>query len=211
MMLTIVTPADDRNLLSIEQLRVAAGFASGDASNDMDLARIGLGVSDRIARECGIAGDGVRPPTLKRETVEQTFRLSCPVSLLLLARRFVSGVTSVSIDGEAAATSDYELDASAGMLRRLRESRPAMWQPATVVITYAAGFDDVPGDLVLAASVAVQEQWSATQRDPLLKRDRVDGIGEQEFWVGGIGGAAPSAFSSTVQALLEPFRTMWVS
>lgn len=209
-MLALVTPAADRNLLAIEDLRSAAGLDADDSSQDPALSKLGLRVSDLIAQECSVAPAGIAPPTLKQETVAQTFRLSCAVSMLLLARRFVASVTSVAVNGEAVDASAFELDAGAGLLRRVCNGRFGLWQPATIVVTYVAGFQAVPNDLALAAATAVQEQWSAVNRDPLLKRDRVEGVGEQEFWVGGIG-AKESAFSSTVQAMLDPYRTVWVS
>lgn len=210
-MLALVTPAADRNLLAIEDLRAAAGLLSGDSSQDPALNKLGLRVSDRIAQECSVAPAGIASPTLKQEIVAQTFRLSCAVSMLILARRFVSSVTSVIAGGEAVDVSAFELDAGAGLLRRICGVRAGLWQPATIVVTYVAGFQIVPDDLALAASTAVQEQWSAANRDPLLKRDRVDDLGDQEFWVGGIGGATGSSFSPTVQALLDPYRTLWAA
>lgn len=211
-MFTVTVPAEDRKLLTIEQLREAAGIEAGDISQDEVLETLGLAVADRIAKECAVAGDGVHIPTLKRETVSQTFRLSCKVPALILARRFVASVSALTIDGVAAASSDYELDAVAGMNRRLYDGRYGLWCPAVIVVSYQAGFSEVPADLVLAAMQAVQEQWSAKNRDPLLKRDKVDGMGEQEFWVGGFGATeSGSAFSPAVQAMLDPYRTVWVS
>ncbi|WP_371346472.1 hypothetical protein [Ancylobacter sp. IITR112] len=211
-MFTVTVPAEDRKLLTIEQLREAAGLEAGDVSRDGALESLGLAVADRIAQECAVTSDGVHIPTLKRETVSQTFRLSSSVSALILARRFVASVSSLTIDGVAAAASDYELAAAAGMTRRLYDGRYGLWCPAVVVVSYQAGFSAVPDDLALAAMQAVQEQWSAKNRDPLLKRDKVDGMGEQEFWIGGFGAAGSgSAFSPAVQAMLDPYRTVWVS
>lgn len=210
-MLTLVTPAPDRKLLTIEDLRAVAGLSAGDTSMDQELSKLGLRVSDRIAQECNVAQAGIAPVTLMQETVEQTFRRSCSVSALLLARRFVGSITSVTVDGEPLESGAFELDPAAGMIRRIFGTRYGLWQPGTVVVTYVAGFAAVPEDLALAATMAVQEQISAANRDPLLKRDRVEGVGEQEFWVGGFSGAqTDSAFSSTVQAMLDPYRTVWV-
>ena len=124
-MLTIVTPAADRYLLSIYEMRSAAGLDPGDSSRDGDLWIIAKGIFDRIATECSVAGDGIRPPTLKRETVAETIRLRCPTSILLLSRRFVGAVNALTIDGSAVDASGYEIDPGAGVIRRLCGGWPA--------------------------------------------------------------------------------------
>lgn len=207
-MFTVVTAAADRKLLSNEQMRVAAGLASGDASQDSTLAVTNIGISDRIALECGIASDGVKPPTLKGEVVKDTVRQSCPSPDLLLSRRFVSDVASVSIDGTEIDLAQVEIDRAAGILTRICNGRVAPWWAGATVVTYTAGFTEVPGDLVLAVTAAVREFAASGDRDPFLKRDKVENIGEQEYWVGGLGGSdTGSAFSATVRAMLDPYRT----
>lgn len=208
---TVTTPAADRKLLSAEEMRLAAGLASTDASRDADLDRLNLAISDRIALECAVSGDGVHPPTLLRETVVETVRVQRASAMLVLARRFIAAVATVTIDGEAVDAGGYEVEAGAGMLRRLRNGCVVPWACGAVVVTYQAGFAAVPADLALAASTAMQEQWSAANRDPLLKRDRVEGVGEQEFWVGGLSStSAGSAFSVGVRAMLDPYRSVVV-
>ncbi|WP_454917313.1 hypothetical protein [Xanthobacter sediminis] len=211
MPLVITTPAEDRRLLSAEEMRLAAGLASSDASKDADLGRINLAISDRIALECAVAGDGVHPPTLLRETLVETVRVQRASTMLILARRFIAAVATVTIDGDAVDAGSYEVEAGSGMLRRLRNGCVVPWVCGTVVVTYQAGFAVAPADLGLAASTALQEQWSAANRDPLLKRDRVEGVGEQEFWVGGLSStSASSAFSTGVRAMLDPYRSVVV-
>lgn len=208
-MLTIVTPAANRDLLSIEEMRSAVGIASGDTSRDADLRMIGAGIFDRISAECSVAGDGVTPATLKRETVAQTIRSDRAAAVLILARRFVGQVISITFDGTAVDPSAYEVEAGAGLVYRLCDGRRIDWAPGTAIVTYQAGFSEIPGDLVLAARAALREQWSGDERDPLMKRDKVEGLGEQEFWVGGLGSAGTgSAFSATVRAMLDPYRSV---
>lgn len=207
-MLTIVTPAADRHLLSVYEMRSAAGLDPGDSSRDADLWIIAKGIFDRIAAECSVVGDGIRAPTLKRETVSETIRLRCSTSTLLLSRRFVGTISVFTFDGSAMDPADYEVEAGAGVIYRLCDGRPSTWAPGNVAITYQAGFVEIPADLALAARTALREAWSGGERDPLMKRDKVDGVGEQEFWVGGLGSASTgSAFSATVRAMLDPYRS----
>ncbi|GLK86682.1 hypothetical protein [Ancylobacter defluvii] len=208
-MIAISTPAADRGLLTIEQLREAAGVPQSDTSQDTKLEKLGLQVADLICRECGIAGDGIRPPTLRKETVVETFRLNHCRPMLVLSRRFVPNVIAVVLRGEALESSDHEVDAEGGILKRIMAGMEISWPMGTVAVTYEAGFDEVPTDLALAAMSAVREQLSSTDRDPLLKRERVEGVSELEYWVGGFGTSTGSAFSSTVQAMLDPYRSAW--
>ncbi|MCL8382062.1 hypothetical protein [Xanthobacter aminoxidans] len=210
-MFTVVTPAGDRKLLTSEQMRVAAGLSSGDTSQDATLGVTNLGISDLLAMECGIAGDGVKPPTLKSEVVKDTVRLACPAPEILLSRRFITDVASVSVDGTEIDIAQVEIDRAAGLLTRICNGRVVAWWPGATVVTYTAGFTEVPGDLVLAVTAAVREMAASGARDPFLKRDKVEGIGEQEFWVGGLGGSdTGSAFSATVRAMLDPYRSVVV-
>ncbi|MFG1205575.1 hypothetical protein [Xanthobacter flavus] len=210
-MFTVLTVAGDRRLLTVEQMRVAAGLARDDGSQDTGLQETNLGISDRIAMECGVVSDGVKPPTLKSEVVKDTVRQACSAPELLLSRRFVSDVASVSIDGTEIDLAQVEIDRAAGILTRICNGRVGLWWPGATVVTYTAGFTEVPGDLVLAVTAAVRELAASGARDPFLKRDKVEGIGEQEFWVGGLGGSdTGSAFSATVRAMLDPYRSVVV-
>ena len=50
-------------------------------------------------------------------------------------------------------------------------------------MTYAAGWETVPPALANAAIKYVQAEWQQGSRDPLLRRVRVEGVSEREYWV----------------------------
>jgi len=50
-------------------------------------------------------------------------------------------------------------------------------------VTYGAGWATVPDDLACAAIKFVQAEWTQGSRDPLLRRVRVEGVSEREYWV----------------------------
>ncbi len=49
-------------------------------------------------------------------------------------------------------------------------------------MTYTAGFTTLPGDLKVAAARLMLELYSENARDPNIKREKVEGVGETEYW-----------------------------
>ncbi|WP_029002728.1 hypothetical protein [Azorhizobium doebereinerae] len=181
--LRITQAAPDRGLLSIEELRAAASVS--DSTQDASLLRTGLAVADTISGWCCVAGAGIAAPTLRQETLAQTFWPKCAVESLILARRFL-GTVSVVENGATLNAADFFANERAGVLTRLNNGSPCRWQSGIVVVTYQAGFADVPTDLAEVAAEMVSRR-SGTARDPMLKRERVDVAGieqvEREYWV----------------------------
>jgi hypothetical protein len=208
MTFTIPVQAEDRRLVT--QADVVAHLGTGVASRIPMLDVMIRQVSDLIATECGVARSGALPPTLRRETILETFNLARPAKKLILSRRFVDQLSSITEDGSALGASHYRVDQTAGIVERLDSSgRPAEWCATEIVALYTAGFDEVPGGLKLAAIRAIHEQVSASSRDPLLKSESVDGISRFDYWVNGASGGSASggAFSPGVLALLNDYRS----
>lgn len=181
-MLTLISPAPDLGLLTIEELRAAVGVS--DSSRDAALTAMGLRVAGEIASFCRIARAGVAPPTLRAETVEEVWRLTDYRQLLILSRRFVSSVVSIAAAGEAVGSDLQDLDGPAGLLRRLDEcDRNVCWSPGKVVVRYVAGFAAVPDDLKACATDLVRQMDSGSARDPLLRAEQIDGIGRWEYQI----------------------------
>ncbi|MDR3474436.1 MAG: hypothetical protein P4M09_22535 [Devosia sp.] len=202
-MLIVNTPAADRTLLTIDELREATGVA--DASKDDALMRLGDRVATSITGACKIARAGATPPTLRQETLTETFRShrfrhdgGRDDRDLLLARRPIVSVASVTIDGTVLDPPSYEIDASAGILRRLG----CGWYGCVITAVYDAGWNEVPGNLALAAMKLATALWSESTRDPNLRRVQVEGISLREYWV---PPTSDPLLSTEIVDLLVPF------
>lgn len=209
-MLAITTPATDLQLLTIEDMRAIAGITG--AAQDAALTALGLSVAASIAAECNVVAGAGGVPTLLRETCTETLRnVDCRV--LVLSRRHDVAITSITVDGTALETSEFEADPETGMVTRLSSDIPIRWFAQKVVVVYAAGFDgaDLPGDLAMAASDFFRMSWQEGQRDPALKRfvEDIPGVlkTEKEWWVGSVPGQArEGAVPDVVSGQLKRFR-----
>jgi hypothetical protein len=208
-MLTIVTAAAERSLLTVSQMRAAVGLEVGDASQDAALTRLAATVSDAIARDCCITTAPATPPTLRQETVSEVFRPYRAESLLILSKRPATSVSSVVSDGVTLETDEYELDVTRNALIALSDDTQIKWAGNKITVGYVAGFDTVPDALVLAASKLLRMIWSEdgpeARSDPNLKSVEVAGVGRREWWV---GGASDPLMSEEIQDLLFPFREL---
>lgn len=177
-MLTIASPNTDRSLLTLAELRAAAGVSDG--SRDAELTAMGGYVAAMITKACRVARAGEIPPTLRLETVVETIRLGGVQPYLALSRRPVVAITSVSEDGSALDASEYENDS---LLYKLSSAARIDWPTGLKSIEYSAGYAIVPDDLKYAAIKFVQSEVVRGRRDPLLRRESVPGLGEYEYWV----------------------------
>lgn len=206
-MFIVLTAAASRELLTAQQLRLAVGLSEADTSKDALLSSLGTAAASAITNYCRVARDGVTPPTLLQETVSDVFRLDRRQKSLFLSRRFVTSISAVSVDQTPLVPTDYELDRATGVFKRLCGERESCWQAGKVSITYVAGFATVPGDLRMAAQRLVASMYADNGRDPNLKRQRVDGIGEEEYWV---GTKAAQMLPQEVADLLSPYLTLQI-
>lgn len=204
-MLTVTSPAADPNLLSDVEMRAAVGVTG--SGSDAALLILNGRVSRAIAAHCRVASAGIAVPTLRQETLTETFRTGMSREKLVLSRRPIVSVTSIVEDGETLTGSDYEIDASSGTLTRLEDDEPACWSWSKIVVVYVAGWATVPDDIKLAASKLASEIYTVGTRDPNLKKVEVVGVDSREYWV------APSSdplVSQEVDALLAPYMNIWI-
>lgn len=180
-MFSVTTINADRTLLTIDELRAAAGVADG--SRDAALQTLGNRVAASIARACRVAQDGVTPPTLRLEAVSDTLRFTADQPYLFLSRRPIVGTPTVTENDEALVAADVEIAAAAGMLRRLSGDSYTCWPSGKIVIAYSAGYETVPDDLKFAAVKYVQAEVRGDGRDPMLRRKVTEGVSEYEWWV----------------------------
>ncbi len=204
-MFVVTTPASSRSLLSQAELRSAIGVT--DNSQDTALATIGARVAALISGACRVARSGQHEPTLLSETITETFRLAKDKECLIPARRFAWQVDSLSIDGVAQTTDDYELEPNTGLIYRLSGDARVCWSCGKIVAVYKAGFSVVPDDLKLAAAKLVSELYTVGTRDPNLRRVKIEGVSEREYF---IFGAGASPVHKEVSELIAPFVNLHI-
>ena len=206
-MLVVVTPASITKLAQLDAIKTELELSS--TADDFWL-------NDQIDK-ASTQILGYLGRVLATETVTETFRPEYSVDALSLARWPVQSITSIVVDGDALATTDYEADLSVGTLWRLTTNdRRKHWAALKTVVTYVAGYKlpgegarDLPFDIERACIDLVKLRYHARGRDPLLRGQEHDGVGSETYWVGGAsdGGAMPP----DIRALLDPHREMLVS
>ena len=193
--LTVTAPAEDLQLLSAEELRVAAGLEPDDASQDAALAIRGLQVAEALAGACGIAKAGYDPTlaplrgeapiTLKAETLIQRFRIGNGYQgdKLLLARWPALEVLSVTTDTTALTVDDWALDIPGSALLRVSGNGTLCWPAGRVIVEYDAGYDTIPAGLKGYAARLVGLYHSSAGADPSERRVEIPGVITVERWV----------------------------
>ncbi|ELR03656.1 hypothetical protein GMDG_08926, partial [Pseudogymnoascus destructans 20631-21] len=114
--LQVTTAATERDLLTNAELLAALG---SPALSEAQLDSLNARLAAMIARHCRVPADGIIAPTLREETIEETFRLKSRNDCLILSRKPIVSVTSITEASTALVVADYEIQKSAGMLKRL--------------------------------------------------------------------------------------------
>lgn len=224
--LVVTTPATDLSLLTIEELRAAVG--AKDNRNDAVLLTIGARVAGRLTAACNIVEGGTAPPTLRLETLTETFLMQGfgafhhtpitshywrnpreqPASLdpLVLSRRPIVSVVSLDESGTALDPADYQIMSSRGELIRLNNGLPtSWWRGQQITVVYQAGWAVVPENLKRAAEELVRQYWFEGSRDPATRQVEVPGVRTVSYWVGSTN--EPDIPRSIMDAL-TPYRNV---
>lgn len=183
-MLTVVTPAPSRSLLSLQELRAAAGVTDGQL--DESLTRHEEIAAEHIARFLGCEAPIGSIPTIRQEVLRETIRNHFAVWQLRLARRFVTSVSSITYDGETVDPAVCELNSHAGLLERYDDAgNPMRWGARPVIVEYTCGFQYIPPIVKEAARRLVRLYISVSnpKRDPLLRRESIEGVGSRDWQV----------------------------
>lgn len=206
--LAITVPCSDPSLLTIEQLRAVAGVSG--AGQDEALRELEKAVAASIVADCRVAvGEGAEP-TLRRETLTETF-YGVSREVLKLARRHNIAITSIEADGSLLDSADYFVNSEAGLLTRLSADRPIRWCGAKIIVVYGAGFETVPSDLKQAATDYFRMLWTTSERDPMVKSESVETVGietvSRDYWVGGLPGQS-GGLPAHIAAQLSRYRNL---
>ena len=170
-MIQVITPATTSDLTTTDALRAALGSPPLTDAEVTELRQIVARASDLATRFCART-------TFGRETVRQTERLTSSARVIILQRDLAPAITSVTVDGLALASADYELDGA--LLYRLDSSGyRTTWDAGIAIITYAAGYTqltDLPFDVEAAAIEIGKALWAGRGRDPSVRSDAVQGV-----------------------------------
>lgn len=161
-LLTVITPSDTYDLTILATVKSEFGISDSDTSQDENLTRWIHEASANIA--------GVCKRVFAEEILSEVFRRpDCRVDNLILRpnRRPVSSVTSVTEDGVALTTDEYEVDYATGVIYRLDTTGYRMgWYYCydRITVVYTAGYfllNDLPYDIERAAIRLVKHFYSA--------------------------------------------------
>lgn len=207
--LVVTEKASDTLLAPIAVLRAAAGLTAGDTSRDTELTDLGQRISAEIVEACRIAvGEGAEP-TLRKETLTETFSGCCD-DVLILSRRHNVKITSVTEDGNAVTIDARGLKSEAGLLERWVDGCRSRWWAKEIVVVYDAGFDTSPPSLVGVVTDLARMRLSQASVDPLVKSVRVEVMDvdtvQTDRWVGATPGSEPNgALPAEIMARLSRF------
>lgn len=181
-MLEILTPAVTNHLTTLA--RVKTELSITDTAQDARLLDYISEASDMIAAWCN-------RDTFGLEEVRQTERLSRARECIILARDLAVNITSVTVDGVALTTDDYERDGP--LLYRIEQERRTCWFASKVVMEYQTGFSllgGLPPAIERACLDLVVNLVRGAGRDSSVRQESVEGIGSTSFFKG-VGDALP--------------------
>lgn len=200
--LIVSNPVVDRSLVDLSRVKTELGITGTERD---DLLRDWIrDDSDLVCEVCGVAPDqkGRRTFLSERITVTLTADEAASSTLILPWRKPVDlADLTVAVSGALVHESGYSLDADACLLER---SGAGIWV-GPIAITASAGWimADIPAALRSAVIRLARLRWEGRGRDLALKAKAVEGVGREEYWVGGTGpngSALPSDVLGALQA-----------
>lgn len=194
-MLTVTAPASVRTLVTLAAVKAELGITTGD--DDAIL-------SDYIAMASAAAESYCRR-VFALETVSETLRPERTVKAVVLARRPVTAVASVTVAGVALTGAEWELDGPAGLLYRLYADERTSWSAEKVAVAYTAGYATIPADVARAVTMLVVGYHASQGRDPTLRTETVDGVGGFGYVLAGAVGGMPGSLPGQVAQLLDRY------
>lgn len=172
-MLTVTAAASSDALTTLAAVKAELGITA--TTDDTHLTTLVTAASATIASVFGLS-------TLGRQTLLQTERLTDYTSYILLERGINPTITTVTVDGEALESTDWEMDC--GILFRLSDDSRIYWSPGKIEIAYASGYSlpsGAPADLARACILTVSAWYAARGRDPLLRSQAHEGAGAESY------------------------------
>jgi hypothetical protein len=208
MSVIVITPPASRRLTTVENVRQDLGLPA-DTPLDAQILRHIDAQSGRAARYCnrefGLHAVRERialPPHGRGESIT-------------LSRGPIAQIVSIMMDGRVLDPSQYEADGLSVYM--LSAGTRSAWSGSILHVAYDAGYvlpgqdtgdapagaEPLPADIERAVILLVGAALSTSRRDPMLKSDRVEGIGQRDYYVQGQNAAMPLP---EAEEALRPYR-----
>lgn len=173
-------------------------------------------ISAKAPQFCGLANDGINPPTFAAETCRATWFVADRVRgpKLLLPWRMPITISSVVENGiTLTAGDDYRLLPGAALLR-LSSDATYYWSTEKIVVTFAAGWATLSANAPIDLQAAVAEQvkyraW-AINRDPALRSESEPDVYSASYAVAGGDNIGKSGLLVQVESALRPYCAITV-
>lgn len=171
-----------RSIISLSEAKKALNIPVTQTADDEEIRWMIEAATYAIERH--------RLETIPRTSYTEEF-WSGRTDVIVPANRPIISVTSISVDGFALNVNDFRVDQTKSAI--IREAGPNL--SGTVLLTYQAGFPNVPPHYVAAAKITLAHLWQA-QRMPSLGQTtgfgvRGSGTQEQIMTPSGFGYALP--------------------
>ncbi len=191
-LLTVMTPASDYLLTNLANLKLELGI--NDNSQDQRLNLLIKQVSSAIS--------GVCDRVFAKEIISEVFRISGTSSSfgrwrdtgaeihresLVLRRRPVNEIVSITQDDISLLTTEYEFDKGAGLLYRLTDNDVRIgWYGIKITVDYSAGWkllDELPSEIELAAMLWIKSLRAQINRsDNSIKVEDAPDLMRREYF-----------------------------
>jgi len=208
--LSVTVQADSYDLTVLATVKDELGITG--TAEDTKIERWIRQASAAIAAYCG--------RVFAQEVVSEVFRLTdgrrgltwasrCE-PVLMLKRYPIASVASVTEDGTALTTDQYEVEPEAGLLYRLCEDERIEWTAAKVTVAYTGGYvllPELPEAIERACVSLVRHYRANATRDTAVTRRSIPGVLDETFWVGTVPGTNGD-LPPDVVALIQPYRNI---
>ncbi len=197
--LTVTIERTEAKLVSLEALKSELQITTSD--DDDYLSRLLDRVSEGIETYCG--------RVFAVETVREVFRLEAHAwKKIILARRPIVEIGSVTECGVVLAEADYEIDVESGELFRLSNDMRIGWRLGKITVAYAGGYETIPGPIQQKIFDMVKLGQVSRTRDPSLRSENIlEGLYSYTLFspTDSVGGFPPD-----VAAVLNQYRSVAV-